>query len=688
MKHSFYPKLAWTGIRKNKRLYTPYILTCMGMVMMFYIMSFLTSSALLTSMPGGDIMQGMLGLGVRVIGVFALIFLFYTNSFLTRRRKKEFGLYNILGMGKRNLARVLMWESLIIAAISLGGGLVAGIVFSKFAELGMVNILRAEGSFALTLEPKAIVQTLLLFAVIFFLILLNTLRQIHLSNPIELLHSENTGEKPPKANWFLALAGAIILGAAYYLAVSIENPIEAMVWFFVAVIMVIIATYLLFIAGSVAICRLLQRKKAYYYKTNHFVSVSSMVYRMKRNGAGLASICILCTMVLVMMSATVCLYVGTEDSLRTRYPRNINLDVSVTTLDRLEAEPVEKVRQLASQIAREHGQSLDNVLDYRVAAMVGYIDGGRIDVDQSSIYTFQLSAYTDVWQIFFVPLEDYNRLMGQNETLDPGEVLLYTTKSNYEEDSIALGDGEPMKVKKVVPDFADNGVDAMQMIPSMYIFVPDFNKTLQPITNVANWRGDPVIELHWFYGFDLDGSDEVQVQIQEELQESLRQLSISGGTSWGGDDFTVSCEGVAKERAGFYGMYGGLFFLGILLGVVFIFAAVLIMYDKQVSEGYEDQSRFGIMQKVGMTQKDIKRSINSQILTVFFLPLLTAGVHLAFAFPLIQKILVLFSLTDLNLLILVTVCCFLIFAFFYVLVYHITSKAYFAIVSGAKGEPA
>ena len=493
MKHSFYPKLAWTGIRKNKRLYTPYILTCMGMVMMFYIISFLASSALLTGMPGGDTMQGMLGLGERVIGVFALIFLFYTNSFLARRRKKEFGLYNILGMGKRNLARGLVWESLIIAAISLGGGLVAGVVFSKFAELAMVNILRAEGTFALTLEPKSIAQTILLFAVIFFLILLNTLRQIHLSNPIELLHSENAGEKPPKANWFLALAGAVILGAAYYLAVSIENPIEAMVWFFVAVIMVIIATYMLFVAGSVAICRLLQKRKAYYYKTNHFVSVSSMVYRMKRNGAGLASICILCTMVLVMLSATVCLYVGTEDSLRTRYPRNINLDASVTDLDLLEAEPTEKVRRLAGQVAGDHGQSLENVLDYRVAAMAGYISGERIDVDRSSTYDFQLNTYADIWQIFFVPLEDYNRLMGQSETLEPGEVLLYTTKSKYEGDSIALGDGEAMKIKKVVPDFADNGVDAMQVIPSMYIFVPDFSETLRPLTDLANGKGDPLL---------------------------------------------------------------------------------------------------------------------------------------------------------------------------------------------------
>ena len=297
MKQSFYPKLAWTGIRKNKRLYTPYILTCIGMVIMFYIMSFLSTSDVLQSMPGGDTMQAMLDLGCGVIGFFALIFLFYTNSFLIRRRKKEIGLYNILGMGKWNLAGVLFWETVMIAGISLASGLLFGIVFSKIAELGMVNILGSQVTFTLSLEPKAIVQVLALFAVIFTLILLNNLRQIHLSNPIELLHSENAGEKKPKANWILALMGFLILSAAYYLAVTIEDPISTMVWFFVAVIMVITATYLLFIAGSIAVCKLLQKNKRYYYKTNHFVSVSSMIYRMKRNGAGLASICILCTMV-------------------------------------------------------------------------------------------------------------------------------------------------------------------------------------------------------------------------------------------------------------------------------------------------------------------------------------------------------------------------------------------------------
>ena len=683
MKKGFYSKLAWTGIRKNKKLYTPYILTCIGMVMMFYIVSFLSISDILNSMPGGDTMQMMLGFGCGVIGVFALIFLFYTNSFLVRRRKKEFGLYNILGMGKWNLARVLLWESLIIAGISLAIGLFFGIVFSKFAELAMINILSAEITFSLTIAPQAIIQTLALFAGIFLLILLNTLRQIHLTNPIELLHSENVGEKPPKANWFFALAGVVILGGAYYLAVSIEDPIMAMLWFFVAVIMVIVATYLLFISGSVAVCRILQKKKNYYYKANHFVSVSSMAYRMKRNGAGLASICILCTMVLVMVSSTVCLYIGTEDSLRAYYPRNICLDTQASKISTIDSETTEKIRELSDQVLLENGQEGKNTLDYRVAEFPGYISDGVVQTNQSSVPTFQLSAYSDIWQVFVISLDDYNRLMGQQETLRDDEVLIYTTIENgYTEETIAIDNAKPMKVKKAVTHFTDNGIDAVETVPSLYIFVPDFEQYLAPLMDATDDNGNPAIELHWFYGFDLECDDEIQIQIYRQIQNGLGQLSFSSED----DSFVIQCESVANERQVFYGLYGGLFFLGILLGVVFIFAAVLIIYYKQISEGYEDQSRFEIMQKVGMTQKDIRKSINSQVLTVFFLPLIAAGIHLCFAFPLISKLLTLFNLTNLHLLILTTIACYLIFTLFYMLVYKITSKAYYSIVSGIGKE--
>lgn len=697
MKGMFYPKLAWMGIRKNSRLYVPYILASMGMVMMYYIVAFLSTSSALQSVPGGEVMQSMLELGMYVIVAFSLLFLFYTNSFLNRRRKKEFGLYNILGMGKWNLAKILVSESVMSAVISMGGGLLAGITFSKFAELGMVNLLKGEAEFSFSLGAGAILETLKWFSIIFLVILLQTLWQIRGASAMELLRSENAGEKPPKANWLLALAGLVILAAAYYLAVTIENPIEALLWFFVAVIMVIVATYLLFIAGSVTICRILQKNKSYYYKTSHFVSISSMVYRMKRNGAGLASICILCTMVLVMLSGTVCLYAGTEDSLRNRYPRNIMVDATFRSMEAMESEAADHVREAAGQAVSAEGDgtlTAENVLDYPIADFSCIMEEGQIHTYDENYSALQVGAYAAAWQIFLVPLEDYNRMMDQKETLAPGEVLIYTTKRDYEKDTIAINDGAAMRIKKVVPEFVQSGVDAEQIIPSMFIFVPDLAEAARPLEGLVNEWGNPILGLHWNYGFDLDCGDEMQMRIHDRVQAALEQEMTrmkaeqdtpdSTGESDGAEEaspFLAYSRCAAEERATFYGLYGSLFFLGILLGVVFVFAAVLIIYYKQISEGYEDQARFEIMQKVGMTETDIRRSVNSQVLTVFFLPLIMAGIHLAFAFPMVHKLLILFSLTNLKLLLIVTVCCYLVFAVFYMLVYRITSRGYYHIVS-------
>lgn len=681
MKKGIYRTLAWTGIKKNKKFYLPYILTCTGMVMMCYIVSFLGVSPIVGAIPGGETMQGFLGTGFGVMCVFSAIFLFYTNSFLIRRRKKEFGLYNILGLGKKNLGVVLFLENMVIAVITIASGLFFGILFSKFAELCMVKILGAEATFAFIVEYKSIVQTVLLFAAIFLLIFLNGLRQIHLTNPIQLLRSENTGEKPPKANWILAVLGVMTMAGAYYLAVSIEDPVSAMLWFFVAAVMVIIATYLLFIAGSIALCRILQKNKKYYYKASHFVSVSSMAYRMKRNGAGLASICILSTMVLVMVSSTVCLYIGAEDSLRSRFPRNINLDAMVDSVDLLDGEATEKAKDIIRQAAEEKETEEENILTYSTAAFGGVLEGDQI-LFGDSVYADRMSNMSGICQFFVVPLSDYNRLMDKKETLDAEEVLLYTTKDlKYDRSTIRIGDEAPLTVKKHVDGFVDNGVDSMQIFPTMYLFVPDMSKIIEPLQGrTFGDEGQSLVSLHWYYAFDLPCDDDTQIEIQNLITGQLSGLEEEFSY------FHVLLEGVAKERSGFYGIYGGLFFLGVLLGIVFIFAAVLIIYYKQIAEGYEDQSRFAIMQKVGMTKKQIKKSINSQILTVFFLPLLAAGVHLAFSFPLIRKLLLLFSLKNLTLLITVTVGCYLIFALLYMLVYRVTSKSYFSIVSGMRGD--
>lgn len=674
MKKGIYSRLALTGIKKNKKLYIPYILTCICMVMMFYIITFLSSSDMMMNYPGGETMRGILGFGVYVIGFFAVIFLFYTNSFLVRRRKKEFGLYNILGMGKRNIARVMLWETLFIGAFSIAVGMALGVLFSKLAELVMVNIMSMDVTFGVTIDYKAIYYTVVLFAVIFFLILLNSLRQVHLSNPIALLHSENAGEKPPKANWFFAVLGVLILGCAYYLAVTIKDPVTTLAAFFFAVIMVIVATYLIFISGSVAFCKILQKKKNCYYKTNHFVSVSSMSYRMKRNGAGLASICILCTMVLVMISSTVCLYLGKEDSLRERYPRNINVTMTSQIYSDLISQDADDVAKRTFETAENMGYTPVNAIDYTMLSFVSYMRDGEIVFDEDENGFNYVSG--DLWQIFIVSLDDYNRLTGSQENLDEDEVMIYTSKDmDYNYDVLKIKGQEPLNIKKVVTDFENNGVDTMQIMPALYIFVPDLEVQVQKISEQSQ---DALGNINRFVGYDLEATDQQQTDVFSEIYDWLRtsQVNSADGSMY------VYVEGSANEKLEFFGIYGGLFFLGIILGIVFIFAAVLIMYYKQVSEGYEDQSRFEIMQKVGMTKREIKKSINSQMLTVFFMPLIAAGVHLAFAFPMIYKMLILLGLVNKVFLIMVTVGCFLLFALLYMLVYKITSRAYYSIVSG------
>lgn len=672
MKRAFYLRLAWDGIRKNKKLYIPYILTCVCMTAMFYIVSFLSKEDSVQNISGGSEIQGILYLGSVVIGIFSLLILFYTNSFLIRRRKKEFGLYNILGMNKYNLSRVLIWESIIVYAISLVCGLGFGILFSKFAELIMINILMEGTNFDLKVNFESIGNTAVWFLAIFVLILINSLRQIHISKPVELLKSENIGEKPPKANWVLAVLGAVILAAAYAIAVTVDNPMAAIFLYFVAVTMVIVATYMLFISGSVALCKALQKNKRYYYKTNHFVSVSGMVYRMKRNGAGLASICILSTMVLVMVSCTVCLYTGMEDSLRTTFPRDISIDVQVNDFAAVNEDLVHSIDSEIEDVLGKYSETLHDKISYRLTDFAAQQNGNDFSIITNGYYT------STAYNVLIVPIEDYNRLMGQNETLGENEVLIYKAKlSDYDESTINLNGTGDLKIKKYVEDYIGYGVDMSTVNPSIYVFVPNYDAFIAQFEGITEPNGNPVLSKHYITGFDLDCDDLVQLTILNEIHDSVSS-SVTGPSI-----ASVSTDGIAGSRMLFLGLYGGLFFLGILLGIVFIFAAVLIMYYKQISEGYEDRARFEIMQKVGMTQSEIKKSVNSQVLTVFFAPLIVAGIHLAFNFPLINKTITLLGFTNSGLLMGITAVCFLVFALLYVIVYRITSRSYYSIVSTA-----
>ena len=686
MRAGLYPKLAWDGIRKNKRFYLPYILTCIGMVMMFYIIRYLAAMPTLKDMPGGDTMEMVLGLGTWVVALFAVIFLFYTNSFLMRRRQKEFGLYNMLGMGKNHLSLLLLWENGILFVISMVGGLLGGILLSKMAELFMLMLLGGEVTYTLRIDPDAFGDTWVIFIPVFALIFLKGLIQIRRSSAVNLVKSDTVGEKPPRANYVLGIAGILILAGAYYIALSIKSPLIAMAWFFLAVCMVIVATYLLFISGSVMLCRLLQKNKHYYYKPNHFVSVSSMVYRMKRNGAGLASICILCTMVLVIMMGAGSLYVGQEESLNTRYPHEFAASVDFLTEGETKRYSEEKADYFYAQVdevLNSYDVTPENAEQVLSTTATGMLKDGALILDPSTVDAANTETMEYVTQVYLIPLSAYNQCMGTDKTLNSGEVFLHCVRRTYDAPVITLSDGTVLTVKEHLTDMMGSGEAAMQIIPSMFIVTDDIEAVMESFNKeLGSMSGEYKCRLEVSYSFDADLSEEQQMELGEAIRERVRELDYTG--DGGFYSYNVECK--AEERADFYGLFGGIFFLGIFLSILFLAATVLIIYYKQVTEGYEDEARFEIMRKVGMTAKDIRRSINSQMLTVFFLPLVTAAIHTAFAFPIVQKLLAIFNLRNTALSLMVTGVAIVIFGIFYGVVYKITSNAYYAIVSGNKDD--
>lgn len=657
-----YARLAAGGIRRNGRLYLPYILTCSLMAMMFYIVCFLSDNSMLADMKGGDMLREMMGFGIGIMAVFAGIFLFYTNSFLVKQRKREFGLYNILGMGKRNIALVMTWETVMVYLISMLLGAGAGVLFSKLAELLAIRILSGKAHYVFSVSLSGIVSMLAVFAGVFLLIYLNVLRQVFFSKPIELLHSENMGEKPPKANWFLAVLGALLLGIAYYMAVTIKEPMTAILAFMGAVVLVIIATYLLFIAGSVAVCKALQKNRGYYYQTNHFISVSQMAFRMKASGAGLASICILCTMVLVTLSSTICLYAGEEQLLLRRYPRDISV-----SLYNVSEEEFSKLCEDISAVARRHGASAENEVQYQYISLGGAMFDNRLETDPTSDAFTELTL--DLRTVYVLPIDNYNRAFGGNIQLSDGEAAVFTKGMKFDFDTLEISGCGSFKITQQIDNFSLLGVDAVSALDSIYLFVKD-EAAVDEIKQSLRGESQGIYQKVSSFGFDADCGDETETLIYNEISDYLKSTERS-----------YSLESRNVSRGDFMGIYGGLFFLGIIFGSVFVLAAALIMYYKQISEGCDDRARFEILRKVGMNDRDIRRAVNSQVLTVFFAPLAVAGVHMAFAFPMLTKLLGLFGMRDTGFLALVTLICFSVFAAMYTLVYLMTSRCYYRIVS-------
>lgn len=659
----FYWKLAFTNLKGNRRVYLPYLLSSVGIIMMFYSINALGQGIDQGALYGGTTVASMMGLGVFVIGLFAVLFLFYTNSFIIKRRKKELGLYNILGMEKRHIAHILFRETLLIAVCSLALGLGLGIVFSRvlFWLLGL--LLGTDLAVAFVIPVSAITSTLGLFGLIFLLTLCYNLLQVKLSKPIELLHGGETGEREPKAHWFLAVLGALLLGTGYTMAVTIQDPLSALVFFFVAVILVILGTYLLFITGITAMLKLLKKNKRFYYKTNHFTALSGMLFRMKQNAAGLASICVLFTALLVTVSTTFSLYTSMDGLLRARYPRNI-----LITAQGANQDAKDMIRDVVAEKTGTLGLTIENVVEREGWDMTVFRTGTALGTQDIPDDSHAVDSYAVV---YLFTQEEFQRFSGQELALSENQAVLFDPVGTFPEgDTFSIDDQE---FQLLSSDYQFPDASTMAQIYEVYYLV------VKDVSVVETVLGPTGVNLapSYSYDFDVAGGNPDGIMA---LIEALREQEFSGkGVSYD----SLWMEDSATARQDFLNLYGGLFFLGMFLGVLFLLGTALIIYYKQVSEGYDDARRFSIMQKVGMSHREVKKSIHSQILLVFFLPLLMAVIHLAFAFPMLQKILLVMGLANTQLILLSTLGCVAVFALAYLIIYALTARTYYNIVETA-----
>lgn len=673
-----YPKLAWQGIRKNAETYLPYLLMGILMVGVSYIMNYLTRPALMGALSMGGTTLMVLQMGKIVISVFSVIFLYYCNSFLIRRRMKEFGLYNILGMGKGNIARVMLWETLLTALLVFAGGLLLGLSLSRLVEMALINLLHADYTVPMELfYPDGVTWVLLLFGGIYVLILLANLLRMRLSNPVALLKSENTGEKPPKANWFFGLIGLLILLSAYYVAAVSQSPLEALIFFFIAVLMVIVATYLLLVSGSVTLCRMLRRNKRYYYQTRHFISVSAMAYRMKRNGAGMATICILCTMVLVILTSTVCLYGGTDSMVDAICPQDINLTIGLEARDGEENwKRLDAMQQMALDVTEEMGLTPENITSQRALVATGKVQNGDY-----GIITDADSLKANVLELTVYPLSVYEQATGETVTLADRELLYASFKTNEAFSSMSFYGSAPYRMIRAEKELPKRllSADYRSAWGCLVVFTNDAEAFRSEITALVGEKsGEAMMMDRLALHFDLDS--EADTDTQEKLVKALRSeaMKSTGKDFYGMSSLSVDTRSLCRRD--YLSLFGGLFFLGMVLGPLFSIAAVLIMYYKQICEGYEDAERFAVMRKVGLTDAEIRRSVNSQVLTVFFAPLLMAGLHMLFAMPMIRLILGAFGLHNDSLFYGIGIGCYVVFAVIYALMYLLTSRRYYRIV--------
>lgn len=667
MRHHLYLRLAVGNIKNNRRFYLPFLFTAALTVVCFFIMS---SIGVNQTLPGGNTVQIVMHFGVIIVGLFSVIFLYYTNSFLIKRRKKELGLYNILGLEKRHIAAVLTLETVLSALLSIGSGLIIGVLLDRLMFLVLRNLLAFDVTMTYAFHWQSVTWTVIVFAAIFLLLLLANLVQVGRAKPIELLRGGEVGEKEPRVKWPLVVIGLLALGSGYYIAVTTESVIAALGLFFVAVVLVIIGTYCLFLAGSIAVLKLLKRSKKYYYQARHFVSVSGMLYRMKQNAVGLANICILSTMVLVTVSTTVSLYGGVTDILERRFPYDLEAHFYNA------AEPVkEYVRTALNEEVEAAGLEVTETTDYETLTIALVMDGNTLIADNSS-ENYSQGAYIQIFT-----REGYAAVTGyQVGELGEHEVAVYVQDGMLPESFNLMG--EDYTVKEWMTVAPEDGELAGFLGNTFYIVVRD-DVVLERIYQAqlaANGESYYASSMDWEFSVNLSGTEVQKAALADRFQARFEtnQLTLNDGSSYPIEWVsTVRQDNISDA----YSLYGSFLFLGILLGLLFLMATVLIIYYKQIIEGYDDRSRFQIMRQVGMSKKLISSSVRSQVLTMFLLPLGMAAVHLCFAFPLLTRVLKALMLDNVSVFFWCTLITFAAFVVVYVLVYAITARVYYRTVS-------
>ena len=659
-----YTKLAITNIKNNRQFYFPYLLTGIITVAMFYIMCAIESNPGIQSMPGAKNLGLILRLGIGVIGIFAVIFLFYTNSFIIKRRKKELGIYNILGMEKRHIAKILSKEAFFTAIIAIGGGLVTGVLFHKLACMLLYRMIGFNGGITFSFSKKGVMITAILFAIVYLLTYIYDLFQVQLANPIELLQSGNKGEREPKTKAIMAVLGVLCLGTGYFIAITTKNPIKALTLFFVAVILVIIGTYLLFTAGSIALLKILRRNKGYYYQTKHFTSVSGMIYRMKQNAVGLANICILSTMVLVAVSTTVSLYVGVEDIMKERYPNEINIRAYYDT----GAPSEDSIAPIVEKSVKESGRKIRHEEDYLELYFAAIKDQGQYSLDKEKVKT----AGDRVSGFVVLTREDCKKKYNEEiPELAENEVALITIDKTDMDTLVLENRSYHVKEIKQFQNTEDFETIADMMDEYYYVIVND----VQDMERLWQLQKDIYQEnsssISRQVRLDIDGDSEQKKECFENIKTALGPEQAKA---------RILIDSRQSSLDEFYQIYGGFLFLGLFLGILFLMITVLIIFYKQISEGYDDKERFSIMEKVGMSNDEVKATIRSQVRTVFFLPILMAAIHVGMAFPMIKRLLSLFGLSNTALFAGCMAGTILVFALIYLLVFLKTSKTYYKIV--------